>query len=347
MPLVWNPIAEKNVREGSAPFQKMLRQIMNERIPQRVLDNWDEEQDVWTEVIKQRYGPQFREEQEERKKRVNERRRQQRERKCAERGTRNNRRKRRARTPFDLNNLDGLEEDSPEERVAEFLGEYFEKDEPTEVDLAKSVLEDSRWDIVRDEVKKLKLRQNVRYDILIKCTVQEGVETKDGGVHKITGFANRRIEDTDFARNVLGKDVVGKVIDFFLHFEGGYDVYEIESLEIEASRSTDRPSGRDLQKQILQSVGKGAKAVKVDLPYVDQNFTDDGTCGFQMIEKRFKIPRKTVQRILEIEDVIGGTTIDNIGAVCSDKNTGHIVIGLDGEVRYKKSSKESCGPYTE
>ena len=83
--------------------------------------------------------------------------------------------------------------------VAEMLQDHFDSKESSGVRLPASVIDDPRWDIVRERVADPDLNDNTKYDILIRCVVEEGVSTRDGGVHQVTGFSDPQIKDSDFA----------------------------------------------------------------------------------------------------------------------------------------------------
>ena len=109
------------------------------------------------------------------------------------------------------------------------------------------------------------------------------------------------------------------MIDFFLHWEGGYLVYDIVSLDIEATKSFDRSSGCQLQKNIMESVGCKANPVMRDLPDLDRNISEDGTCGWQMHETHFKVKQSKLQKIVNLESVFNGLSIAQNADVCEQR----------------------------
>ena len=175
---------------------------------------------------------------------------------------------------------------------------------------------------------------------MITTVVQEGIALSSGGVYPPDEFTPVRIGDMDFARNVLGKDVLAKTIDFFFHWESDYVVYEIVELSVDIAACSDRPSSRELQKQIMESVGRKEASVIMDLPYVEQNITEDGTCGPQMIENHFHIKRAALMKILKDENLLKGLSNNHIQLVCDTKNVSHIIVDITGTVVFKKSATE-------
>ncbi|KAJ3028284.1 hypothetical protein HDV00_010528, partial [Rhizophlyctis rosea] len=363
MPLIYNPLTNTNIRTGSKPYTRMMKAIMSGNFSRK---HWTRDRREALEDIMVEHLPLFIAQQQEKRQTaarqavVTRRARgthitaaqkaaQTRQRKKQEEDQRvaaavaaaAERRKEGARKAAETKKRNREEGAAAAARVAEMLEDYFDNKEVSEVDISQSIIDEERWDMVRDVVKDLKLKPKTRYDILIKCTVTEGVELQNGGVFAVPGFAERIIEDTDFARNVLGRDVVAKVIDFFLHMEGGYSVYEIRNLDIQASPSRDRPGRRELQKEIMAAVGRKEKSVILDVPYVDQNMTEDGTCGWVMSETHFRISRRTLKKILRMEDEFAGLTNQNQAETCDDRRAGIIVVGLDGKVMYKKSVDKS------
>ncbi|KAJ3027778.1 hypothetical protein HDV00_010855 [Rhizophlyctis rosea] len=215
MPLNNNPLTNTNIRTGSKSYTKMIKAIMSGNFSRKHLtrDRREELEDILVDHL-----PVFIAEQEENRQTaarqavairrargthitaiqkaaqsLQKKKQEEDQRVAAAVAAAAERRKEGARKAAETKKTNREEAAAAAARVVEMLEDYIDDKDVSEVDISQSIIDEERWDTVREIVKNLKLKPKTRYDILIKCTVTQDVELQNGGVIAVPGFAERII----------------------------------------------------------------------------------------------------------------------------------------------------------
>ncbi|KAJ3045991.1 hypothetical protein HK097_001068, partial [Rhizophlyctis rosea] len=246
---------------------------------------------------------------------------------------------------------DMREEDSVVRRIQALTENYIEDEEeknPTTVSADGDITED-RWQRIRDAVDELDLEEGKVYHIGITLRVELGKHDLSGNLFSVGLHDDVTGEDYDFQTNIYGKDVLQSVINYAEHWRSGgassFQIYDVKYCLIDIAESQGGKKQKQHLREQLQKKRKLTGSLKLFVEGVDQNETDDNTCGIQMIKNFTGLKKRSL-----IETIIGefkrnyddGISCMDVQKVCDRYKRTHVVVGIDGEVIYKQK-KESGG----
>ncbi|KAJ3036432.1 hypothetical protein HK097_003846 [Rhizophlyctis rosea] len=234
-------------------------------------------------------------------------------------------------------------------RAEKISRDFFNNPEPAPPMPHDPEFDHERWDPVRERVAQLKIDKKKEYHYFLYIQCELGKIAKGDGQRFTVGIASDIQSDYDFHRNVPGSQLENHILDFCVKWEGdGYVIYDIIGIDIDLQEVQKDRTQKSWLREQLQEPRRDFNAPILAVSGVNQNRTEDGTCGVALArscgikESSLKKAEEKIGDVLEKENTtVQGLSVLQMHEMAVKEGRSHIVIGVGGKILFKRTARDT------